>query len=79
MKNIQVLNGIFCEVFSVKAFELNDTFNKCTVDGWDSVKQLSLTSSIEESFDIMLDPEDIIECTSYANAKNILMKYNIEL
>lgn len=79
MTNIEKLNGIFCEVFSVGASELNDAFNKCTADGWDSVKQLSLTSSIEDEFDIMLDPEDIIGCTSYVNAKNILMKYDIEL
>lgn len=79
MANIEKLNEIFCEVFSVEATKLNDAFGKCTADGWDSIKQLSLTSSIEDTFDIMLDPEDIIGCTSYLNAKNILVKYEIEL
>ena len=79
MSNIEKLNKIFCEVFSVEESALNSEFNKCNVDGWDSVRQLSLTSSVEDEFDIMLDAEDILEFTSYENAKSILTKYNIEL
>ena len=54
-------------------------FDKDSVDGWDSVRQLSLTSSLEDTFDIMLDPEDIISCNSYEAAKSMLSKYEIEL
>ena len=79
MTNIEKLNGIFAEVFSVEATVLTADFNKCSVEGWDSVHQLSLTSSMEDAFDIMLDPEDILNCTSYENAKQILTKYEIEL
>jgi len=79
MTNLEKLNGIFCEVFSVDASALGAGFDNKSVEGWDSVRQLSLTSSIEDSFDIMLDPEDILECTSYENAKGILAKYEIEL
>ena len=79
MKNLEKLNNIFCEVFSVDSNVLNDSFNKDNVDGWDSVCQLSLTSSVEDEFDIMLDAEDILEFTSYDNAKTILAKYEIEL
>lgn len=79
MTNLEKLNNIFCEVFSVEASALNSEFNKCTVEGWDSVHQLSLTSAIEDEFDIMLDAEDILEFTSYDNAKTILAKYEVEL
>ena len=79
MTNLEKLNNIFCEVFSVEASALNSNFNKDTVEGWDSVRQLSLTSSVEDEFDIMLDAEDILEFTSYDNAKTILAKYEIEL
>ena len=79
MSNLDKLNQIFCEVFSVSEDELNNEFDKNTVEGWDSVHQLSLTSSIEDEFDIMLDAEDILEFTSYENAKAILKKYEIEL
>ena len=79
MTNLEKLNNIFCEVFSVEAVALSSSFNKDSVEGWDSVRQLSLTSSVEDEFDIMLDPEDILEFTSYDNAKSILAKYEIEL
>lgn len=79
MTNLEKLNDIFCEVFSVEVFSLNQDFSKDTIEGWDSVRQLSLTSSIEDEFDIMLDPEDILECISYENAKAIIKKYGIEL
>ena len=79
MTNLEKLNNIFCEVFSVEPTALTADFNNTTVDGWDSVHQLSLTSSIEDEFDIMLDAEDILEFTSYENAKSLLAKYDIEL
>ena len=79
MNNLERINKIFCEVFAVKESALSDTFNKDTVEGWDSVHQLSLTTAVEDEFDIMLDAEDILEFTSYENVKTILAKYDIEL
>lgn len=79
MTNLEKLNAIFCEVFSVEESALNSEFDKNSVEGWDSVRQLSLISSVEDEFDIMLDAEDILEFTSYDNAKAILAKYEIEL
>ena len=79
MSNLEKLNNIFCEVFSVEASSLGADFNNTSVEGWDSVHQLSLTSAVEDEFDIMLDAEDILEFNSYDNAKKILAKYDIEI
>ena len=79
MTNLEKLNAIFCEVFGVDASALGAGFDNKAVEGWDSVRQLSLTSAVEDTFDIMLDPEDSLEFTSYDNAKAILSKYEIEL
>lgn len=79
MTNLEKLNSIFCEVFSIVPTVLNEHFNKDTVEGWDSVHQLSLTSAVEDEFDIMLDAEDILEFTSYEKVKAILNKYGIEI
>ena len=46
MTNLEKLNKIFCDIFSVEESALNSEFNKCSVDSWDSVHQLSLTSSV---------------------------------
>ena len=79
MNNLEKLNRIFCEVFGVEVPTLNDRFDKCNVEGWDSVRQLSLSTAVEDEFDIMLDAEDILEFTSYDNVKKVLAKYEIEL
>ena len=42
MTNIEKLNEIFCEVFNDESTALSDNFDKDSVDGWDSVHQLSL-------------------------------------
>ena len=79
MENIEKYNDACVQVFGAKAEELNDNYGKDTIEEWDSVHQLSLMSELEEVFDIMFDPEDIMEMTSYANGKEILVKYDIEL
>ncbi len=77
MTNLEKLNSIFCEVFSVDAEVLNGQFDNQSVDSWDSIHQLTLTSAVEDTFDIMLDPEDIIMFTSYENVKEVLKKYEV--
>lgn len=79
MENIEKYNKVFIDVFGAKAEELNDNYGKETVDEWDSVHQLSLIAEFEEAFDIMFDPEDIMEMTSYAKGKELLAKYEVTL
>lgn len=79
MENLEKYNNAFVQVFGAKAEDLNDNYGKETVDEWDSVHQLSLIAEFEEAFDIMFDPEDIMEMTSYAKGKEILAKYDVAL
>lgn len=79
MSNLEKYNGVFRDVFMVEDAVLNDAFDNKSVDGWDSVKQLALTTALEDTFDIMLDAEDILELTSYAKGKEIMRKYEVEL
>lgn len=79
MENLEKYNNAFVQVFGAKAEELNINYGKETVEEWDSVHQLSLISELEETFDIMFDPEDIMEMTSYAKGKELLKRYDIRL
>ena len=79
MNNLEKYNNAFIEVFGVEESALNSNFNKDSVDGWDSVHQLNIIALLEESFDIMLDPEDIMELTSYEKGKALMVKYEVEL
>ena len=77
MDNLEKYNRAFTEVFSVTEDKLDESFNNQHVEGWDSVRQLSLTTALEDAFDIMLDAEDIMGFTSYQEGKSILSKYDI--
>lgn len=79
MENIEKYNNAFVQVFGAKPEELSDDYGKETVGEWDSVHQLSLIAEFEEAFDIMFDPEDIMDMTSYAKGKELLKKYEVEL
>ena len=79
MTNLEKYNEAFTTVFSVSAKDLNDEFNAGNIDSWDSVHQLSIVAQLEEIFDVMFDPEDILGLTSYAEGKKILSKYNVGL
>ena len=79
MENLEKYNNAFVQVFGAKVEELTDNYGKETVEKWDSVHQLSLIAELEEAFDIMLDPEDIMEMTSYAKGKELLRKYDVKI
>lgn len=79
MTNLEKYNQIYAEVFGAKVEDLGDNYSKETVSVWDSVHQLNIISLMEETFDLMLDPEDIMACISYNAGKEILAKNNIEL
>jgi len=78
MTNLEKLNQIFCEVYSVEESALNEVFINTNIETWDSIHQLSMVTAIEEAFDLMFDAEDILEMTSYENVKKLLTdKYGI--
>lgn len=79
MTNLEKFNNAFVEVFSVETAKLNDDFSKDTVNEWDSVHQLSIVANLEENFDVLFEPEDIMAFTSYKAAKEIMNKYDIQL
>lgn len=79
MTNLEKYNAIFTEVFGATVEQLGNDYSKETVSEWDSVHQLNIVSLLEEAFDLMLDPEDIMACTSYNAGKEILANNGIEL
>lgn len=79
MTNIEKYNDAFVEVFAVESSVLSDDFSKENVESWDSVHQLNTLLYWKSSFDVMFDPEDIMEFTSYGRGREILKKYDVEL
>jgi acyl carrier protein len=78
MSNIEKYNQIFVETFEVDESILPD-YKYQDTPSWDSVGHMSMIAGLEETFDIMLDTEDIIEFSSWAIGKDILKKYDVVL
>ena len=77
MTHTEQYNKVFTDVFEIGADELNGQLAIRKHPRWDSIMHLSLISRIEDEFDIMLDPEDILGFGSYPVGKSILAKYGI--
>jgi acyl carrier protein len=56
-----------------------DDLEYAKTPGWDSVAHMKLISEIENTFDIMLDTEDVIDMSSFPVAKKIVEKHGVTL
>lgn len=79
MSNLEKIQEIFKTVFNVGADALNEDFTAENTENWDSVTQMSLVTGLEETFDIMLDVDDVQELDSYNKCLTILKKYEVEV
>ena len=46
------LNGVFQDVFGDDSLTVNDKTTAADVEGWDSLRHISLLAAIEDEFDI---------------------------
>ena len=46
---------------------------------WDSVGHMALVAALEDTFDVMLEMDDIIDLSSFEKGKEILRKYAVEI
>ena len=49
------------------------------IAAWDSVGHMSLMATLEETFGIEMDIDDIIEFSSFEVGRTILAKYNVDI
>ena len=77
MTNLEKYNNVFCENLNVTANQLAGLKYQ-GVELWDSVGHMTLVAAIEDTFDIMMDTDDIIDLFSYEKGIEILKKYDIE-
>lgn len=79
MDGRQQYDEAFISALGVEASALGASFTFKDVDRWDSVAHLLLITELEDVFDVMFEPDDIIHFGSYLNGIEILKKYGVEL
>ncbi len=78
MSNLEKYEQAFIQAFGVSREELSGLEYQ-GIDAWDSVGHMGLIEVIEDTFDIMMEADDIIELSSYEKGREILKKYKVEL
>ena len=71
------LKNIIANVFGIDIKNVNDLTSKDTIENWDSVNQLNLLLSLEESYNLSFTDEESIQLTNYKLVKSILQAKGI--
>ncbi len=80
MKNkfIDNYDKVFIKSFKIKKEKLKKLKYE-SVPQWDSVGHMSMIGMLEETFNITLEMDDIIDFSSYESGKKILKKYKVKI
>ena len=73
MSNLEKYNEAFTSVLEIGPEQL-EGLKYQDIPLWDSVGHMSLIAALEDTFDIMMDTEDIIDFSSYEKGMEILSK-----
>jgi acyl carrier protein len=72
------LKEAFSRALAIPIERVTDDLRYEGTGEWDSIAHMQLIAAIDQTFDIMLDTEDVLDLSSFAQAKVLLRKYNIE-
>ena len=61
----QKLRKIFCDVFSIDEKDVIDELAYSSIPTWDSVAHMAMVAEVEETFDIMIDTDDIVDMRTF--------------
>ena len=80
MTNLEKYTNVFVETFEVTP-ETAQGLKYQDIESWDSVGHMGLISALEDTFDIMMDTDDIIDFNSFEKGREILSKpeYGVKL
>lgn len=69
------LKTIFVDLLQLDASVDWATVKYQEVEGWDSLVHMAIVAEIEDTLGIMLDPDDIIDMSSFEASVEIVGKY----
>lgn len=66
---------VFTQILGIDEEMLKDDLKRDECSSWDSMAHITLVAEIEDVFEIMMNPEDILAFNSYETGKAIVKKY----
>ena len=76
MDNLQLYKNAFIEAFGIDG-DMVTELKYQDIEEWDSVGHMTLMAILEDTFDIMMETDDIIDFGSFKNGIEILAKYEV--
>lgn len=68
----------FIKSLSIDKARFKESIKYNEIPEWDSIGHMTLMSSLEETFQITLETDDIVDFSSYKKGIEILKKYKID-
>ncbi|SFW34667.1 Acyl carrier protein [Sinomicrobium oceani] len=79
MNTTAQFHGVFAKAFEIPVDNVNDQLEYQGIAEWDSMSHLVLVTELENSYEISIDMEDILEMGSVEKIRVILQKYGVEI
>ena len=77
MDNLSRLQKAFGSALGIEPEKVHDDLSYGK--DWDSVAHMNLVAEIESTFDVMFATEDVIDMSTFAKAKEIVLKHGVDL
>ena len=69
--------ALMADLFGIKKEDITDSLTMKNTDGWDSLKHMELIVSIEQTFAIELEFEEIVAMQTLKDIKRILTEKGV--
>lgn len=79
MTNLEKYNAVFMDALELNEADLGENCTVQNIEKWDSIGHLALVNALEDTFEILMDSDDIIAFRSYEEGKKLLARYGVEL
>ena len=78
MNNKEKYNQSFLSSLSFDDKILNENLKYNDIPEWDSIGHMTLMSALEDTFEISIETDDIVDFSSYKKGLEILAKYKVK-
>ena len=72
-------NEAFKIAFEIEESQLGSELKYESIQEWDSIGHMSLIAELEDTFEISMEMDDIIDFSSYDKGIELLKKYDITI
>lgn len=70
----ETIKDIMSDVFEIERSSIDNEIRKFEFDKWDSLGHINLIAALEEHFDMIFDPEEIVKIESITDIEKAIKR-----